>query len=197
MEYLRDENQSREYTEVLTKPNQDYSKIKYLYSEIYSESQVQHTRKHHSRFLPSNHSRLSRRVSANEWLAIAYSNYLFCLENNQTSDSCENLCVQLRRFDGRYRVKLSWKPGLREALKNNKTVTRKSFEGLVCRLKCDPELFYEYKDVIDDYFENDENDDDVKDPSFAPQDLQYDSSSEEETNEEVSVVPEISTVSSV
>ncbi|GFT57088.1 hypothetical protein NPIL_128181, partial [Nephila pilipes] len=46
-------------------------------------------------------------------------------------------------------------------------------------------------------FENDENDDDVKDPSFAPPDLQCDSSSEEETNEEVSIVPEISIVDSV
>ncbi|GFT82962.1 hypothetical protein NPIL_279791 [Nephila pilipes] len=45
--------------------------------------------------------------------------------------------------------------------------------------------------------ENDENDDDVKDPSFAPPDLQCDSSSEEEINEEVSIVPEISIVDSV
>ncbi|GFU16758.1 DUF1758 domain-containing protein [Trichonephila clavipes] len=53
--------------------------------------------------------------------------------------------------DGRYRVNLPWKPGMREALQNNKTVARKRFEGLVCRFKCDPELFCEYKDVIDDY----------------------------------------------
>ncbi|GFX92508.1 integrase catalytic domain-containing protein [Trichonephila clavipes] len=53
--------------------------------------------------------------------------------------------------DGRYRVKLQWKPGMREALQNNKTVTRKRFEGLVRRFKCDHELFCEYKDVIDDY----------------------------------------------
>ncbi|GFT76520.1 hypothetical protein NPIL_534691 [Nephila pilipes] len=46
-------------------------------------------------------------------------------------------------------------------------------------------------------FENDENDEDVKDLSFAPLDLQYDSSSEEETNEEVSIVPEIPIVDSV
>ncbi|GFU51031.1 hypothetical protein NPIL_133621, partial [Nephila pilipes] len=45
--------------------------------------------------------------------------------------------------------------------------------------------------------ENDENDDDVKNPSFAPPDLQCDSSSEEKTNEEVSIVPEISIVDSV
>ncbi|GFS42964.1 hypothetical protein NPIL_126261, partial [Nephila pilipes] len=39
-------------------------------------------------------------------------------------------------------------------------------------------------------FENDENnDDDVKYPSFAPLDLQYDFPPEEETNEEVSIVP--------
>ncbi|GFS79313.1 HTH_48 domain-containing protein [Nephila pilipes] len=38
---------------------------------------------------------------------------------------------------------------------------------------------------------------DVKEPSFAPLDLQYDSSSEEETKEEVSIVPEISLVDSV
>ncbi|GFT18072.1 integrase catalytic domain-containing protein [Trichonephila clavipes] len=50
--------------------------------------------------------------------------------------------------DGRYRVNLPWKPGMREALQNNKTVTRKHFEGLVRRFKCDHGLFYEYKDVI-------------------------------------------------
>ncbi|GFX82773.1 DUF1758 domain-containing protein [Trichonephila clavipes] len=53
--------------------------------------------------------------------------------------------------DGRYRVNLPWKPGMREALQNNKTVARKRFEGLVRRFKCDHELFCEYKDVIDDY----------------------------------------------
>ncbi|GFX74884.1 DUF1758 domain-containing protein [Trichonephila clavipes] len=53
--------------------------------------------------------------------------------------------------DGRYRVNLPWKPGMREALQNNKTVTRKRFEGMVRRFKCDHELFCEYKDVIDDY----------------------------------------------
>ncbi|GFU26773.1 hypothetical protein NPIL_606391, partial [Nephila pilipes] len=47
-------------------------------------------------------------------------------------------------------------------------------------------------------FENEENnDDDVKYPSFAPPDLQYDSPSEEETNEEASIDPEISTANSV
>ncbi|GFX74723.1 integrase catalytic domain-containing protein [Trichonephila clavipes] len=53
--------------------------------------------------------------------------------------------------DGRYRVNLPWKPGMREALQNNKTVARKRFEGLVRRFKCDHELFCEYKDVIDGY----------------------------------------------
>ncbi|GFY42712.1 integrase catalytic domain-containing protein [Trichonephila inaurata madagascariensis] len=53
--------------------------------------------------------------------------------------------------DGRYRVNLPWKPGMREAFTNNKTVARKRFEGLVRRFKCDHELFCEYKDVIDDY----------------------------------------------
>ncbi|GBM11893.1 hypothetical protein AVEN_209599-1 [Araneus ventricosus] len=53
--------------------------------------------------------------------------------------------------DGRYRVSLPWKPGMRETLQNNKTVARKRFEGLVRRFKCDHELFCEYKDVIDDY----------------------------------------------
>ncbi|GFU24735.1 DUF1758 domain-containing protein [Trichonephila clavipes] len=53
--------------------------------------------------------------------------------------------------DGRYRVSLPWKPGLREASQNNETVTRKRFEGLVRRFKCDNELFCKYKDVIDDY----------------------------------------------
>ncbi|GFT36701.1 DUF1758 domain-containing protein [Trichonephila clavipes] len=53
--------------------------------------------------------------------------------------------------DGRYRVNFPWKPGMREALQNNKTVARKRFEGLVRRFKCDHELFCEYKDVIDDY----------------------------------------------
>ncbi|GFV25237.1 integrase catalytic domain-containing protein [Trichonephila clavipes] len=53
--------------------------------------------------------------------------------------------------DGRYRVNLPWKPGMREALQNNKTVARKRFEGLVRRFICDHELFCEYKDVIDDY----------------------------------------------
>ncbi|GFY42311.1 integrase catalytic domain-containing protein [Trichonephila inaurata madagascariensis] len=55
--------------------------------------------------------------------------------------------------DGRYRVNLPWKPGMREALQNNKTVARKRFEGLVRRFKCDHELFSEreYKDVIVDY----------------------------------------------
>ncbi|GFX66972.1 DUF1758 domain-containing protein [Trichonephila clavipes] len=48
--------------------------------------------------------------------------------------------------DGRYRVNLPWKPGMREALQNNKTVARKRFEGLVRRFKCDHELFCEYKD---------------------------------------------------
>ncbi|GFS67362.1 integrase catalytic domain-containing protein [Trichonephila clavipes] len=32
--------------------------------------------------------------------------------------------------DGRYRVNLPWKPGMREVLQNNKTVARKRFEGL-------------------------------------------------------------------
>ncbi|GBM35429.1 hypothetical protein AVEN_181523-1 [Araneus ventricosus] len=31
--------------------------------------------------------------------------------------------------DGRYRVSLPWKPGMRDALQNNKTVARKRFEG--------------------------------------------------------------------
>ncbi|GFR06563.1 DUF1758 domain-containing protein [Trichonephila clavata] len=31
--------------------------------------------------------------------------------------------------DGRYRVSLPWKPGMREVLQNNKTVARKRFEG--------------------------------------------------------------------
>ncbi|GFQ70113.1 integrase catalytic domain-containing protein [Trichonephila clavata] len=53
--------------------------------------------------------------------------------------------------DGRYRVSLPWKPGMREVLQNNKTVARKRFEGLVRRFKCDHELFCEYKDVIDNY----------------------------------------------
>ncbi|GFU01428.1 hypothetical protein NPIL_479231 [Nephila pilipes] len=43
-------------------------------------------------------------------------------------------------------------------------------------------------------FENYENDADVKSPSFAPPDLQFNSSSEEVTNEEESIVPEIRTV---
>ncbi|GFV33952.1 integrase catalytic domain-containing protein [Trichonephila clavipes] len=54
-------------------------------------------------------------------------------------------------IDSRYRVNLPWKPGMREALQNNKTVARKRFEGLVRRFKCDHELFCKYKDVIDDY----------------------------------------------
>ncbi|GFR03292.1 DUF1758 domain-containing protein [Trichonephila clavata] len=53
--------------------------------------------------------------------------------------------------DGRYRVSLPWKPGMREVLQNNKTVARKRFEGLVRRFKCDHEFFCEYKDVIDNY----------------------------------------------
>ncbi|GFR14008.1 integrase catalytic domain-containing protein [Trichonephila clavata] len=53
--------------------------------------------------------------------------------------------------DGRYRVSLPWKPGMREVLQNNKTVARKRFEGSVRRFKCDHELFCEYKDVIDNY----------------------------------------------
>ncbi|GBM16759.1 hypothetical protein AVEN_9356-1 [Araneus ventricosus] len=53
--------------------------------------------------------------------------------------------------DGRYRVSLLWKQGMRKALLNNKTVARKLFEGLVPRFKCDHELFCEYKDVINDY----------------------------------------------
>ncbi|GBL98559.1 hypothetical protein AVEN_253670-1, partial [Araneus ventricosus] len=53
--------------------------------------------------------------------------------------------------DGRYRVSLPWKQGMREALQNNKTVARKRFEGLVRRFKCDHKLFCEYKDVIDEY----------------------------------------------
>ncbi|GFQ82119.1 integrase catalytic domain-containing protein [Trichonephila clavata] len=53
--------------------------------------------------------------------------------------------------DGRYRVSLPWKPGMREVLQNNKTVAHKRFEGLVRRFKCDHELFCEYKDVIDNY----------------------------------------------
>ncbi|GBM67662.1 hypothetical protein AVEN_226030-1 [Araneus ventricosus] len=53
--------------------------------------------------------------------------------------------------DGRYRVSFPWKPGMREALQNNKTVARKRFEGLVHRFKCDHKLFCEYKDVINDY----------------------------------------------
>ncbi|GFY61026.1 uncharacterized protein TNIN_442461 [Trichonephila inaurata madagascariensis] len=40
---------------------------------------------------------------------------------------------------------------MREALQNNKTVARKRFEGLVGRFKCDHELFFKYKDVIDHY----------------------------------------------
>ncbi|GFW76611.1 integrase catalytic domain-containing protein [Trichonephila clavipes] len=36
--------------------------------------------------------------------------------------------------DGRYRVNLPWKPGMREALQNNKTVAR---EGIVERTSCD------------------------------------------------------------
>ncbi|GFQ65433.1 integrase catalytic domain-containing protein, partial [Trichonephila clavata] len=43
--------------------------------------------------------------------------------------------------NGRYRVSLPWKPGMREVLQNNKTVARKRFEGLVRRFKCDHELF--------------------------------------------------------
>ncbi|GFW44801.1 integrase catalytic domain-containing protein [Trichonephila clavipes] len=42
--------------------------------------------------------------------------------------------------DGRYRVNLPWKPGMREALQNNKTVARKRFEGwegIVERTSCD------------------------------------------------------------
>ncbi|GFY78539.1 uncharacterized protein TNIN_96561, partial [Trichonephila inaurata madagascariensis] len=53
--------------------------------------------------------------------------------------------------DGRYRVSLPWKPRMREALQNNKTVARKRFEGLVHRFKCDHELFCEYKNMVDDY----------------------------------------------
>ncbi|GBL73985.1 hypothetical protein AVEN_230910-1 [Araneus ventricosus] len=53
--------------------------------------------------------------------------------------------------DGRYRVSLPWKPGMREVLQNNKTVARKRFEGLVRRFKCDHELFCERKDAIGDY----------------------------------------------
>ncbi|GFU45651.1 integrase catalytic domain-containing protein [Nephila pilipes] len=53
--------------------------------------------------------------------------------------------------DGGYCVRLSWKSDLRKALKNNKTVELTRFEGLLRRFKCYPELFYEYKDVIDDF----------------------------------------------
>ncbi|GBM41453.1 hypothetical protein AVEN_130924-1 [Araneus ventricosus] len=53
--------------------------------------------------------------------------------------------------DGRYRVSFPWKPGMRQALQNNKTVERKRFEGLVRRFKCDYELFCVYKDVIGYY----------------------------------------------
>ncbi|GFR00865.1 integrase catalytic domain-containing protein, partial [Trichonephila clavata] len=52
-----------------------------------------------------------------------------------------NLINQFVFVDGRYRVSLPWKPGMREVLQNNKTVARKRFEGLVRRFKCDHELF--------------------------------------------------------
>ncbi|GFR17791.1 integrase catalytic domain-containing protein [Trichonephila clavata] len=42
--------------------------------------------------------------------------------------------------DGRYRVSLPWKPGMREVLQNNKTVARKrlrGWEGIVERTSCD------------------------------------------------------------
>ncbi|GFT12476.1 DUF1758 domain-containing protein [Nephila pilipes] len=72
MVYLRDEIQSGERAEVLTKRNRDDSQIKDQYSEIYYKEQIQHTRKHHSRFPPSNNNMLAGRASANELLTVAY-----------------------------------------------------------------------------------------------------------------------------
>ncbi|GFW83744.1 DUF1758 domain-containing protein [Trichonephila clavipes] len=70
---------------------------------------------------------------------------------NGDEDILSELDKSVNFVDGRYRVNLPWKSGMREALQNNKTVARKRFEGSVRRFKCDHELFCEYKDVIDDY----------------------------------------------
>ncbi|XP_015904280.2 uncharacterized protein [Parasteatoda tepidariorum] len=53
--------------------------------------------------------------------------------------------------DGRYRVSLPWRPGMREVLKNNENIARKRFERLCCRFGMDPELHCEYRNVIDGY----------------------------------------------
>ncbi|GFS77674.1 integrase catalytic domain-containing protein [Trichonephila clavipes] len=81
------------------------------------------------------------------------SDKIFCLFDNGSNGDEEILSEfdkSVNFVDGRYRVNLPWKPGMREALQNNKTVARKRFERLVRRFKCDHELFCEYKDVIDD-----------------------------------------------
>ncbi|GFV13569.1 DUF1758 domain-containing protein [Trichonephila clavipes] len=82
------------------------------------------------------------------------SDKIFCRFDNGSNGDEEILSEfdkSVNFVDGRYRVNLPWKPGMREALQNNKIVARKRFEGLVRRFKCDHELFCEYKDVIDDY----------------------------------------------
>ncbi|GFU58129.1 integrase catalytic domain-containing protein [Trichonephila clavipes] len=82
------------------------------------------------------------------------SDRIFCLFDNRSNGDEEILGEfdkSVSFVDGRYRVILPWKPDMREALQNNKTVARKHFEGLVRRFKCVHELFCEYKDVIDDY----------------------------------------------
>ncbi|KFM65847.1 hypothetical protein X975_23991, partial [Stegodyphus mimosarum] len=53
--------------------------------------------------------------------------------------------------DGRYCVKLLWKPGMQEKLANNREVAWKRFEGLVRRFRNDIAFFEDYKRVIDDY----------------------------------------------
>ncbi|GFQ95067.1 uncharacterized protein TNCT_203161 [Trichonephila clavata] len=126
--YLRGEVESRERTEFLLKPHG-------------SNSYPNNIRKEHHQSIRSQIERV--KVIRDPILLINRGNG----DEEILSEFDKSVCF----VDGRYRVSLPWKPGMREVLPNNKTVARKRFEGLVRRFECDHELFCEYKDVIDNY----------------------------------------------
>lgn len=51
----------------------------------------------------------------------------------------------------RYKVKLPWKPEMKEMLENNKDVAHRRFQSLKKCLTSDPSVFVEYQKVLNDY----------------------------------------------
>ncbi|KFM62154.1 hypothetical protein X975_06179, partial [Stegodyphus mimosarum] len=77
---------------------------------------------------------------------------------NESSDPLEDAIMEkfeseILYKNSRYKVRLPWKSDRKYELHNNKAVAVKRFEKLIKRFQNNPELFYSYQTVLQDYLQ--------------------------------------------